>query len=384
MGSLSYEDHADQLVEKYDVKSGYWWIEVGGDYDDIIKQAEDIRYELYQIVYGVWDHIKNHGDHGAENYELDWVGVVGAFRESRRLVGDFMLTENDIISNNESEDGVAYGGWPMDEHTAGGFHAKGVIPSKVRSFPGLYAIPYGCYCSRNIQNLMMAGRDISASKLAFGSTRVMGTCAIGGQAAGTAAAMAALLGETPREFGKNHIQDLRQELMKNDCYILGGKNKDKKDFARNATVTASSEKKGFEAINVISGVTRKVGKESNLWISDGIRNGGETLTLKLSKVETLKEARLVFDPDLSAEICISVSKAFIEKEKRGIPENLVKDFDISLLKSGKTIISRRIRGNYQRLCVVDFGEPVEADTMSITVYTTNGCADARIFEVRIY
>ena len=379
-----YEDHADQLVEKYDVKSGYWWIEVGGDYDDIIKQAEDIRYELYQIVYGVWDHIKNHGDHGAENYELDWVGVVGAFRESRRLVGDFMLTENDIISNNESEDGVAYGGWPMDEHTAGGFHAKGVIPSKVRSFPGLYAIPYGCYCSRNIQNLMMAGRDISASKLAFGSTRVMGTCAIGGQAAGTAAAMAALLGETPREFGKNHIQDLRQELMKNDCYILGGKNKDKKDFARNATVTASSEKKGFEAINVISGVTRKVGKESNLWISDGIRNGGETLTLKLSKVETLKEARLVFDPELSAEICISVSKAFIEKEKRGIPENLVKDFDISLLKSGKTIISRRIRGNYQRLCVVDFGEPVEADTMSITVYTTNGCADARIFEVRIY
>ena len=127
-----------------------------------------------------------------------------------------------------------------------------------------------------------------------------------------------------------------------------------------------------------------VGKESNLWISDGIRNGGETLTLKLSKVETLKEARLVFDPDLSAEICISVSKAFIEKEKRGIPENLVKDFVISLLKSGKTIISRRIRGNYQRLCVVDFGEPVEADTMSITVYTTNGCADARIFEVRIY
>ena len=65
----------------------------------------------------------------------------------------------------------------MDEHTAGGFAAKGKIPSKVRSFEGLYSIPYGCYCSRNIENLMMSGRNISASKLAMGSTRVMGTCA---------------------------------------------------------------------------------------------------------------------------------------------------------------------------------------------------------------
>ena len=63
----SYEDHRDELVEKYDVKSGYWWIELGGDYDDIIKQSEDIRWELYKIVYGVWDHIKNSGKHGAEN-----------------------------------------------------------------------------------------------------------------------------------------------------------------------------------------------------------------------------------------------------------------------------------------------------------------------------
>ena len=379
-----YENHRDQLVEKYDVRSGYWWIEVGGDYDDIIKQAEDIRYELYQIVYGVWDHIKNHGDHGAENYELDWVGVVGAFRESRRLVGDYMLTENDIVGNNESSDGVAYGGWPMDEHTAGGFHAKGIIPSKVRSFPGFYAIPYGCYCSHNIRNLMMAGRDISASKLAFGSTRVMGTCAIGGQAAGTAAAMATQLGVSPREFGKNYIQDLRQELMKNDCYILGGRNEDKKDFARKAAVTASSEKKGYEAVNVISGVSRTVKDKSNLWVSDGIAKCGEKLTLTLLKPENIRQIRVTFDPDLSAEICISVSKAFIEKEKKGIPERLVKDFDVSLLRSGKEVARREIRGNYQRLCILDFDEPAEADEACITVYATNGCADARVFEVRIY
>ena len=80
---------------------------------------------------------------------------------------------------------------------APGFRAKCAIPSRVRSFPGLYTIPYGCYCSANISNLMMAGRNISASKLAMGSTRVMATCAVGGEAAGTAAPMASRLGLTP-------------------------------------------------------------------------------------------------------------------------------------------------------------------------------------------
>ena len=142
-----YESHSDELVEKYDVKSGYWWIELGGDWDDIIRQSEDIRWELYRTVYGVWDHIKNGGDHGAENYELVWVGNLGGMRESRRLMGDYVLKEQDILANRIFEDAVAYGGWPMDEHTAAGFGAKGQIPSVVRSFKGLYSIPYGCYCS---------------------------------------------------------------------------------------------------------------------------------------------------------------------------------------------------------------------------------------------
>ena len=131
-----YESHSDELVEKYDVKSGYWWIELGGDWDDIIRQSEDIRWELYRTVYGVWDHIKNGGDHGAENYELVWVGNLGGMRESRRLMGDYVLKEQDILANRIFEDAVAYGGWPMDEHTAAGFGAKGQIPSVVRSFKG--------------------------------------------------------------------------------------------------------------------------------------------------------------------------------------------------------------------------------------------------------
>ncbi|PNV59525.1 FAD-dependent oxidoreductase [Clostridium sp. chh4-2] len=379
-----YEDHQDQLVEKYDVESGYWWIELGGDWDDIIRQAEDIRYELYRTVYGVWDHIKNGGGHGAENYELVWVGSVAGSRESRRLMGDEVLTENDILTNRVFENGIAYGGWPMDEHTAGGFRAKGQIPSKVRSFPGFYSIPYGCYCSKTISNLMMAGRNISATKLAMGSARVMGTCAVGGEAVGIAAAGAAKLGMTPKEYGKTHIQELRQELLKNDLYIMGCRNEDKKDAARTAIISASSEKKGFEAGLVVSGVTRREGSCSNMWSSDGISSQGEFLRLKLLKPVPVKEVRLVLDPDLSEERCISVSKAFLDKEPLGVARELLKDYTVKFLMDGKTAADVEIRDNYQRLNRIVLQENVLTDTVEIRIHETNGCQDAHIYEIRIY
>lgn len=379
-----YEDHADQLVEKYDVESGYWWIELGGDWDDIIKSAEDIRYELYKTIYGVWDHIKNDGDHGAENYELVWVGNVSGMRESRRLMGDYILTENDILCNNTREDGVAYGGWPMDEHVAGGFAAKGQIPSKVRSFPGLYAIPYGCYCSKNVKNLMMAGRNISASKLAMGSTRVMATCAIGGQAVGTAAAMAVARNCAPVAFGKRHIHALRQALLKDDCYIPGCKNEDEQDLAPQAEVTASSFRVGCEAAKVTNGVSRNEEDTINLWCSDGLAPGGETLTLKWSSPVLVSEVRLTFDPDLSEERCISVSRAFLDKEPVGVSKQLVSDYTVTLLRAGEAVWSESVRGNYQRLNILRLPETVAADRAEIRITATNGAEDARVFEVRVY
>ncbi|MDY4611676.1 MAG: FAD-dependent oxidoreductase [Sphaerochaetaceae bacterium] len=381
-GDEDYEDHRDQLVEKYDVKSGYWWIELGGDWDDIIKQSEDIRWELYKTIYGVWDHIKNYGDHGAENYELDWVGNLSGWRESRRILGDYVLTENDILANRIFDDGVAYGGWPMDEHVAGGFRAIGQIPSRVRSFPGFYSIPYGCYCAKNIRNLMLAGRDISCSKLAMGSTRVMATCAVGGQAAGTAAAMASLSHLDPREFGERRIQDLRQQLLKDDCFIPGLKNEDPNDLARSAIVSATSEK--TSAQRVINGYSRNIGADINEWISDGIGADGETLLLRLAQISEVRQVRIAFDPDLSEERCISVSKAFLEKEPLGVSGHLVKDFTVTALLGNESVLSQSIRGNYQRLCIIDFEKPIECDVISICIKSTNGYPDAKVFEVRIY
>lgn len=379
-----YRDHADELVEKYDVKSGYWWIELGGDWDDIIKQSEDIRYELYRTAYGVWDHIKNGGNHGAENYELTWVGNLGGMRESRRLMGTYVLTENDILSNRVFEDAVAYGGWPMDEHVAAGFWAKGQIPSKVRSFKGLYSIPYGCYCSKNISNLMMAGRNISASKLAMGSTRVMGTCAVGGEAAGIAAANAALHNLTPAEYGKNYRKELQQKLLKQDLYVPGCKNEDPEDKARTASVFASSQQSGYEAEQIISGVARREKDQSNMWKSEGIRNGGEEIVLELKEKSIISQVRITFDPDLNEERCISVSKAFMEKEPKGVAKTLVKDYVVEALYQEEIMARYGVKENRQRLNTVEFEKAVMADTVRITFLNTNGCEDAHVYEIRIY
>ena len=378
----SFDAVPGQLVEKYDVKSGYWWLELGGDWDNIIKDAEDLRWEIYKTVYGVWDHIKNGGSHGAENFELLWIGTYPGIRESRRITGDYVLTEDDIRSNRVFDDAVAFGGWPMDVHTPGGFAAKGQIPSVVMSYDGLFSIPYGCYCAKDVDNLMMTGRIISCSKVAMGATRVMGTCAVGGQAAGTAAAMASLRGESPREFGKKHIQELRQQLLKDDCYIPGVKNTDEKDLALKAVVSATSQKQKAE--NVINGISRNVGETINLWESDGISSKGESLFLKWDKVQKINQIRVTFDPNLSEERTITVSKSFIDREPIGVAKELVKDYMIIGYKGQDKVFEKPIKNNIHRHCITDLEKTEEVDSIEIKVISTNGIEDARIFEVRVY
>lgn len=371
------------LPEFSAVDAGYWWIELGGDNENIIKNGEEIRDELLKCVYGVWDHLKNTGDHGVDTYDLEWVGMVPGYRESRRLEGDYILTENDIRSNRIFDDAVAYGGWPMDNHVPGGIHDLDQYPSKVYNFEGSYTIPYRCYYSKDIQNLMMAGRDISTSKMAFGSTRVMGTCAVGGQAAGTAAALAVQHGCTPREVGQRYIEELQQRLLKDDCYIPGIVNKDKKDLARAADVRASSESRNGQAVNVINGISRTTGEASNVWESESIQEKGEWLHFKLAYPSEIHQIRLSFDTDLSHEIMPSMSKVVLGRQNKGLPKELVKDFDIVLLKEGKETARKQIRGNGQRLNIVDFtGE--YAEEVRIVVLETHGSEKARIYEVRIY
>ena len=176
--------------EHNDIRSGYWWIELGGYHSPVIDNAEEIYNELLRSVYGIWDHLKNGGDHQAEYYDLEWVGTIPGRRESRRLLGDYVLTEQDCLEGRRFEDAVAYGGWPMDVHIPGGLRTQTEQPTVWLHLKDTYTIPYRCLYSKNIDNLFLAGRAISCSHMAFASTRVMGTCAVVGQAVGTAAAIA--------------------------------------------------------------------------------------------------------------------------------------------------------------------------------------------------
>lgn len=368
------------VTDSYCLDYGYWWIELTGGKEDIIEEYEDLRDELIKCVYGVWDHIKNGGDHGAANFDLQWVGMLPGMRESRRLEGLYMLTENDLIANRIFPDAVAYGGWDTDNHVEHGLLDFDKMPSSIFPFKGLYTIPYRSYVAKQVDNLFISGRSMSCSKLAMASSRVMGTCAVGGQAVGTAAAMCKKYACSPADI-QNHMCELQQTLLRDDCYIPGFANQDENDLARSASIAASSEKEA--AVKVISGVARSQENDENCWQSNGIGPDGEALTLSWNECQTVSQVRLTFDPNLNHCIKITLSSARIAEQGTGVPPELVRDFDVLLQKNGRTVAKQEVRGNYQRHSILDFA-PTECDSVQIKVLSTNGYPDARIFEVRVY
>lgn len=218
-----------------------WWIEYGGRLDTV-HDTEMIKWELWKVVYGVWNYIKNSGKFPeAQNLTLEWVGTIPGKRESRRFEGDYILHQQDIVSQRAHSDAVAFGGWSIDLHPADGVFSEKPGCNQWHS-KGIYAIPYRCYYSRNINNLFLAGRIISVSHVAFGSTRVMGTSGYGGQAIGMAAALCIEKKVQPRGIMKqNYIPELQQRLASIGHYIPGVQLSSAKDLVRTASIRASSE-----------------------------------------------------------------------------------------------------------------------------------------------
>ncbi len=361
---------------------GYWWIELMGKNNDIIGDYEDIRDELFAYFYGIWDHIKNGGDHGADNLELLWVGTLPGTRESRRMVGDYILNESDIWNHRQFDDAVCYGGWGVDLHTANGLYDLDKLPSQVWNFPGTYTIPYRCYYSKNISNLFYAGRNISCSKMAMASTRIIGTCAIGGQVVGTAAAMCKKYNCNPRELSA-HISKLQQQLLKDDLFIPGILNNDTGDLARKAYVSASSYKAENTPEKVIDGISRHYEGKIHSWCSDGISENGETLTLKWDETQKISQLRLTFNSNFNYAIRVTMAPKRQAQQREGVPPELVKDYTIELYKNNSRVKKLCITDNIQRLNVIDF-EETECDEVRFIFNNTNGSKDVEVFEVRAY
>ena len=228
-------------VIRQDMKGcAFWWVEWGGELD-VVHDNERIRDELQAVCYGLWDHIKNSGEFDAENLTLEWVGSVPGKREYRRFVGEHVLTQQDVLQQTEFEDRIGYGGWSIDLHPSGGVYAT--EPGSKHWHPdGNYHLPLRMLFSKNVTNMWMAGRNISASHVAFGSTRVMATCAVLGEAAGIGAALSQELGVSASALAHEHVADLRRAMVRADASVLGVENDDPADLALRADVQASSVK----------------------------------------------------------------------------------------------------------------------------------------------
>lgn len=218
----------------------YWWLEYGGRLDTI-HQTENIKWELWSVVYGVWDYIKNSGKFPeAENLTLEWVGIIPGKRESRRFLGYYTLKQQDIIEQTHFDDAVAFGGWAIDLHPADGVYSEkgGCIQYHSK---GIYEIPYRCYVSKDVKNLFFAGRNISASHVAHGSSRVMATSALGGQAVGTAAARCIKKGLLPADIiNTREMSELQQSLNICGQSIPGVRIGNESNKAGRAGISASS------------------------------------------------------------------------------------------------------------------------------------------------
>ena len=236
MKALKYREIPDRIPgdSRYEGYRMQWFYETGYGKNQI-SEAETIIQEHRELVYSVWDYIKNSGKYPSETFDLEYVSPVPGKRESRRLVGDHILTENDIVGQTEFEDVIGHGGWSIDLHAMEGFFSDDMT-TRHYELKSIYEIPMRSCYSKNVSNLFVASRCMSTTHVAFGSTRVMGTLSTVGQAVGKAAAVCKKYNITPRALVKEHIKELQQSLLKDDQYVIGHYNQDNSDLVRNAKI----------------------------------------------------------------------------------------------------------------------------------------------------
>jgi hypothetical protein len=327
---------------------GYWWIEWGGELDTI-KDNDRIRHELLSITLGVWDHVKNHclctedasatydkwldtappqPSTDAAHWALEWIGMLPGKRESRRFLGPHVLTQHDILESRIPTDIVAYGGWWIDTHPPAGVDAVSEYPCQQFDVPHLYGIPLRSLYSRDLDNLFFAGRNISATHIAFASTRVMGTCALVGQAVGTAAAIASQ--QHLERIADVDVSQVQQALLNDDAFLLSVRSEDPSDLAPHASITASSHQPDSPPAHVTDGFTRAT------------------------------------NPSLHPSLALSTHQ-WRSQELPAWIELLVE-----------------VTGNYQRVRSHTFDPPILTDHLRIRITATNGDSAARIFAIKVH
>ncbi len=318
-------------ISSADSGCNFWWLEYGG-LRDTIHESEEIKWELWRVVYGVWNHIKNSGQFPeAENLTLEWVGTIPGKRESRRFEGDAILVQQDIVEQRRHADAAGFGGWAIDLHPAAGVYSEKPPCTQWHS-KGVYQIPFRCMYSRNITNLFLAGRIISVSHVAFGSTRVMASTGHNAQAVGMAAAMCREQNVRPRDLLEpSRMRELQARLHGMGHYIPHVAPAVPGDLAPLARASASSS-----------------------YRLDGFQPCGESAALDcpralLLPVEAGQAPKFSLRLDVEAPVTLTVELRGSEREGNFTP-------DVTL---ASTILD--LEAGTNQTVAVDFDVPVDAD-----------------------
>ena len=382
-----------------------WWLEHPGELDDC-KDPELARDSLLRIFFAYWGWMKNETPDKkiralAARHELVSLPYMNGRREGMRIVGDYVFTENDALSKTDPADSIGHTGWALDTHDPLGVNnpkGNGAWRLKSPDIPRPVGIPYRILYSTNVPNLFMAGRNVSCSHVGLGTLRVSATCAVMGQAVGTAAAGCIRHGVMPREYGRNFISELRQALRRDDQFVPGGIERDPLNLLAGATATATSEDGGNVAANVLDGglrtmpavggdvvkivedtgygyVAHQPKGESREWVSDPRRALPQSVTVRLPEPREASEVRVVFDSNFF------LPSIWVHHK---VPTTLARSYEVEVSPDGERWESvADVERNTRRMAVHGFSARKVA-AIRVTVRETYGDASARVFEIGLW
>ena len=341
---LTAKDFENREPDIYDDMENFWYLELGGN-RDTIGDTEELRDELVALAAGTWDYVKNSGNFKSENWDLDFLGFLPGKRESRRMCGEYMITQRDISDKVVFEDEIAYGGWPLDDHFPGGFWHRGVPNTDVAT-PAPYSLPYRSLYSKNVENLFFAGRNISMTHMAMSSIRVMATCSLLGEAVGKAASIAVENSFTPHDVYLSKLDLLQKLLMNEDCF-LPSKIREISPLCKNAKLSAECEslRNGQDRIH-------RIYENNTVCI---VKKNSE-ISYNFDETE-ISEIHIVFDSDLNRE-SIPGSKCERQHSMRAnqrldspqlhMPKTLCKEFKLIGELNGEKTELLHIENNRKR------------------------------------
>ena len=354
----------------------FWWFSLGGD-RNTIKDSEGIFQDLVKEAFGIWDHLKNRCTpetrESLECYEAVWWSPFPLRRESRRVMGDHILTEADIFEARLFDDRVSHGGWPVDVHPPEGIYSN--EPPCDQTFVNeLYSVPFRSICVQKQPGVFWSYSRQEAFGTRF-AARFHGELV-----PRPSHGKARIAPVTDDWFPLNHHGRLPLELHDWMAATVGI------DFDRKVRAMlchrVSPSTSPYHAGNVIGGSSRAE-DWPNIWISDENQPLPQKISLSWPEVQKVQEISLAFDTDLDApDRCYGWPR---EQHRFVFPvPQCVKDYRVLGRIGEKQMELLEVRDNYNRRRVHKLDEPVEFEELSVEVLATHGSDSARVYEIRAY